>query len=111
MYEPSKVPRLKPLRGLALLPRPGPSVCNGAEVDEVPDHNDQQQCGDLQAEAWLQGRRDKIKDTAREKDRKVKSWEVVVQEELTLHDVERKVVQRPAYEEEAAQCVVLDHAG
>lgn len=74
---------------------------------EVPDSDDSEDTGNLQANAGAESRGGEVEDTAREKNCEVKSGEVVVKEQLAAHNEEREIVQAPSDEEEATEGVVF----
>ena len=106
---PREVPCLHPLRLVALRLRPREAVRDRAEVRVVPNGEDEEYSRNLQANARAKRCCKKVKDTAREKDGVVKSGEVVMQEQLAVHEEEWEVVQEPAQCEESADGVVLEH--
>lgn len=78
---------------------------------ECPQSKDEDDCRHLNPELRSQGRSCQIKDAREEENGEVQSWEVVMQEELSLHDEEWDVVHDPAEEEEATKAVVELHGG
>ena len=99
---PREVPSLKPLGTPTFRLRPRIAVHERTEVHVVPDRNDQQGSSYLQAHSGTEGRRDKVKDTTRQQNGEVQRREVVMQEKLAIHEIERQIVQCPANEQEAA---------
>ena len=91
-HSPGEVPRRQPLRLLTLTPRPLSTVCQGTQVDIVPNGNDDENSCDLQTNPRLQVGRDEIEDTAGKENSEIECGEVVVQEQLTTHEEEGEVV-------------------
>ena len=106
-HSPGEVPRRQPLRLRTLTPRPLSTVCQGTQVDIVPNGNDDENSCNLQANPRLQVGRDEIEDTAGKENSEIECGEVVVQEELAAHYEERNVMQGPADEEEATYSIVF----
>lgn len=75
---------------------------------ECPDRNNSKHRRNLQAYPRTDRDCRKIKDRGPEKDGEVECREVVVQEELTSHEEEWRVVQCPSGKEKATKGVVLD---
>lgn len=69
---------------------------------ESPERKDEDDSCHLNSELWSQCRCRQIKDAREEQDGEIQSWQVVMQEELALHDKEWEVVHNPAKEEEPA---------
>jgi hypothetical protein len=67
-------------------------------VSKVINGNDSKDPGNLKPNLRPQGRCGKIKNTAGDKNSKVESGEIVVEEELALHKEKREVVQSPTYD-------------
>jgi len=71
-----------------------------------PYDQDENDTSDLDPSSRSKARGGEVEDSAKGEDRKPKRGEVVVQEELTLHEEEGEVVQRPSDDEERADFVV-----
>lgn len=78
---------------------------------EMPNREDNQHRGNLQPYSRPQRRRDQVKYGAGEENGEIQRGEVVMQEELSAHEKERKVVEAPPEEKEPAERVVFHHFG
>lgn len=106
---PREIPGFQPFRFVALALCPREAICEWAEVRVVPNSNDEKHSSDLQPSAGSEGERNKIEHSARKQDGEVQSGEVVVQKQLTAHDVEGHIVQSPANEEESTHCIIFHY--
>ena len=77
---------------MALVLRPGTTVGQRTKMLEVPDGEDNKYGCDLQAHARAQRRRDKVKDRARQQDSEIQRGKIMVQEKLTSHKEEWRIV-------------------
>lgn len=106
-----EIPLLPISIALAGLFWPLQSVHKGTELDEDPDGCKRNEGGDTKAELRPQATRHKIEGGGECEDRKIQGGEVVVQEQLALHQEEREVVQKPRQGEEADVGLVLGLEG
>lgn len=74
-----------------------------------PHGDEDENESDLKPELGLQGMSEEVEDGGKEEDGEVESGEVVMEEELALHDEEGEVVKRPAESEETAKSIVEDN--
>lgn len=77
----------------------------------TPHGQDQNDGSDLDPRSRPKSRCGIVKDGAEGKNGEPQRREVVMQEELSLHEEERKVMQRPADDEERADFVVIRNLG
>ena len=76
-----------------------------------PDRQSHDHGGNLDPSAGRQRRGDEIKDRRKCEDRVPEGWEVMVEEQLTAHEIEREVMQCPTHDEETSHLVVFDDGG
>lgn len=98
---PRKIPSLKQFGFRAFGLRPGASISKSAVMLEIPDRNDDENSGNLQSNAGPKGWCQQVKHGTREKDRKIESWEIMMQEKLTAHQEEWEIMKCPANKEES----------
>jgi hypothetical protein len=94
-----------------LLLAPLARISQRAKLAETVQHKDHVHGRNLNPARLPKVSRKQIKHGARAQDGKVQGRKVVVQEELTLHNEEGKVVHCPANDEEAADFVVYADRG
>lgn len=109
MYSPREIPRLQILARLALPLRPRLPIRQRTKVPKRVQHHQDEHHRDLHPPRRLEVLGEQVKDRAEAEDGKVEGGEVVVEEELTLHEVEGEVVECPGGDEEAADLVVGLH--
>lgn len=107
---PVEVPMWQILGIDALLLGPLARIRQRAKLAETVQHKDHVDSRDLNPPCLSKVSRKQIKDGTRAQDGKVEGREVVVQEELTLHEEKGKIVQGPADNEEAADLVVYAYS-
>lgn len=76
-----------------------------------PDRQDEHHRRDLRSRPWPESRGDQVEYGAEGQHGEVQGGEVVMQEELTLHEEEGEVVERPANDQERADFVVICELG
>lgn len=110
-HAPREVPGLQPLGVVTFGLRPWIAIYKRTKIRIVPYGYDDQQSCDLKAYPGTKGGSNEIEHRTGQQDGEVERREVVMQEELPAHQVEREVVQAPADEEESAQGVVFNDFG
>src|SRR4051812_31995991 len=106
---PRKVPSTEPLRLLALSFRPFVAIGEGTKLPISQQRKDSDCCCRLDALGPLDSARGQIKDGTETEDGKPECREIVVQEQLAVHEVERQVVQSPSNDKESANLIVGLH--
>jgi hypothetical protein len=103
---PREIPCPEPLGPFTLAPRPLARIGQRRKVAPAPDDQDQNDRSNLDTCSRSDSRGDEIKHRAKAQHRKPEGGEVMVQEELSLHEEEREVMEGPGNHEESANLVV-----
>ena len=109
-YSPGEIPSFEPFGTQTLTSSPLSAIYKWREVNKVINGNDSKDPSNLKPDLRSQGRCGKIKNTAGDKNSKIESGEIVMEEELALHEEKREVVQSPTYDQKATNRVVLNDA-
>lgn len=76
---------------------------------ECPNGDNDKHHRHLKTNSGAKGRRSQIKYRTKQKNSKIESGKIMMQEKLPLHQKEREVMKEPAKRKEATKLVVFDH--